>query len=244
MGTADITFSRATTQRASEVIYEQIYNKIASGELKNGDRLPSERELAEMFGRSRPSVREALRMLQQDGLVEISVGTNGGATVQGISLDLAKSPLEKLVEAGTITPRELVEYRAFNDRCCVQLALQNHTDEDIAVLLEILDRYEKAVEDSVATEQADRDYHTAMAKASHNKLCILITAVVTQLCNTMYWNVLGSTVTHEEEVAANKEAYQYHRDMVDAIIAKDAQALMATMEKNVKAFSNIVAPTL
>ena len=70
--------------RASEVIYDQIYLKIASGDLRPGDTLPSERELAEQFHRSRPSVREALRMLQQDGLLKISFGSAGGAVVQSI----------------------------------------------------------------------------------------------------------------------------------------------------------------
>lgn len=79
-------FTPAKTQRASEAIYNQIYPKIVSGELKPGDRLPPERELAEMFQRSRPVVREALRMLQQDGLLETSVGSAGGAVIRGISL--------------------------------------------------------------------------------------------------------------------------------------------------------------
>ena len=68
-------FTPAKTQRASEAIYNQIYPKIISGELRPGDRLPPERELAEMFQRSRPVVREALRMLQQEGLIETAVGT-------------------------------------------------------------------------------------------------------------------------------------------------------------------------
>ena len=65
-------FTPAKTQRASEAIYNQIYPKIISGELRPGDRLPPERELAEMFQRSRAVVREALRMLQQEGLIGIS----------------------------------------------------------------------------------------------------------------------------------------------------------------------------
>ena len=80
-------FQPAKTPSASEAIYNQIYPKIVSGELRPGDRLPPERELAEMFQRSRPVVREALRMLQQDGLLETTRGTNGGAIVRGVSLN-------------------------------------------------------------------------------------------------------------------------------------------------------------
>ena len=79
-------FTPAKTQRASEAIYNQIYPKIISGELRPGDRLPPERELAEMFQRSRPVVREALRMLQQEGLIGTAVGSSGGAVIRGVSL--------------------------------------------------------------------------------------------------------------------------------------------------------------
>ena len=75
-------FTPAKTQRASEAIYNQIYPKIISGELRPGDRLPPERELAEMFQRSRPVVREALRMLQQEGLIETAVRSSGGAVMR------------------------------------------------------------------------------------------------------------------------------------------------------------------
>ena len=72
-------FFPAETQRAPEVIYDQIYQQIANGRLKPGDRLPSERVLAEQFQRSRHVIREALRMLQQDGLITVEVGSAGGS---------------------------------------------------------------------------------------------------------------------------------------------------------------------
>lgn len=93
-------FTPAKTQRASEAIYNQIYPKIISGELRPGDRLPPERELAEMFQRSRPVVREALRMLQQEGLIETAVGSSGGAVIRGVSLKSVEEPLKNLVAMG------------------------------------------------------------------------------------------------------------------------------------------------
>lgn len=122
-------FTPAKTQRASEAIYNQIYPKIVSGELKPGDRLPPERELAEMFQRSRPVVREALRMLQQDGLLETSVGSAGGAVIRGISLKSVEEPLKNLVAMGAINLEELLEYRHINDRGCARLAAIHHTEE-------------------------------------------------------------------------------------------------------------------
>ena len=239
-GKTSVTFSKATTQRASEVIYEQIYQKIASGELKHGDRLPSERELAEQFGRSRPSIREALRMLQQDGLLEISVGTNGGATVRGISLELAKPPLEKLIESGTITAKELVEYRMYNDRCCAMLALQYHTDEDAASLKELLERFEAAIPDSELFEKIDLEYHKMIARASHNKLCVLITDVITSLCTSVFWSLVAANLNEEEQIEINQAQYVSHKAIVDAMIAKDSDALMEAVEKNAAVFYQTV----
>lgn len=123
-------FTPAKTQRASEAIYNQIYPKIISGELRPGDRLPPERELAEMFQRSRPVVREALRMLQQEGLIETAVGSSGGAVIRGVSLKSVEEPLKNLVAMGAINLDELLEYRHINDRSCARLAAIHHTEED------------------------------------------------------------------------------------------------------------------
>ena len=106
-------FTPAKTQRASEAIYNQIYPKIISGELRPGDRLPPERELAEMFQRSRPVVREALRMLQQEGLIETAVGSSGGAVIRGVSLKSVEEPLKNLVAMGAINLDELLGVSAY-----------------------------------------------------------------------------------------------------------------------------------
>lgn len=102
-------FFPAETQRAPEVIYDQIYQQIANGRLKPGDLLPSERVLAEQFQRSRHVIREALRMLQQDGLITVEVGSAGGSIVQQVSADLLGTPLKHyLADGGTVFPAPAV----------------------------------------------------------------------------------------------------------------------------------------
>ncbi|MBQ8664017.1 MAG: FadR family transcriptional regulator [Eubacterium sp.] len=222
---SNITFKPAKTQRASDVIYQQIYQKIVSGELKTGERLPAERELCEQFGRSRPSVREALRMLQQDGLINITVGTNGGAVVQGISLDIAEQPLRKLVDMGAISLQELANYRTYNDLCCAHLAVQNHTEKDVALLKDVIERYYAAVGNPQLFNELDIEFHKILAQASHNKLCILITDVVTTLCANMFWNVAATEMTKEELTAFNQKAAENHKNIAESIFAKDLERL-------------------
>lgn len=86
-------FTPAKTQRASRgYLQSDLPQDHFRGNCVRGDRLPPERELAEMFQRSRPVVREALRMLQQEGLIETAVGSSGGAVIRGVSLKPWKSP--------------------------------------------------------------------------------------------------------------------------------------------------------
>lgn len=234
----NITFAPATTQRASDVIYQQIYDKIVSRELSPGDRLPSERELSEQFHRSRPSIREALRMLQQDGIVKIAVGVNGGAVVQGLSLENAEQPLRQLIDFGTITLQELVDYRSFNDNSCAHLAAQYHTEEDIVILQEIIVRYKAAIYDSDEIANVDLEFHKALAQSSHNKLCILISDVITDLCTSYFWNSVITKMTNEDVISINTAAYETHAAIVEAVIARDVEKLTEQMDLTTELFFN------
>ncbi len=239
-----VSFSPATTKRASEVIYEQIYQKIVSGELKAGDRLPAERELSEQFHRSRPSIREALRMLQQDGLIRISVGTNGGAVVRGITLESAEMPLRKLIDAGTISLQELADFRILNDRNCAELALRYRTAEDLVQLREIMERYRIAILDSEATHAADIEFHYALARASHNQLCILICEVVTTLCTSLFWNVAASDLDAEAVKKVNEQAYASHLDILHALELRDLDGMIQACNTATDLFYNAVSSVL
>src|SRR4051812_3996312 len=99
-GTGDL-FSPVSVNRISEVIVEQVRLLIREGKLVPGDRLPSERSLCERFGVSRVTVREALRVLEANGLVEIRVGARGGAFV---TLPSSERLGEGLAELLTLAP--------------------------------------------------------------------------------------------------------------------------------------------
>lgn len=241
---SDVVFRPATTQRASDVIYQQIYQKIVSQELKPGDRLPSERELVEQFHRSRPSIREALRMLQQDGLIKIAVGVNGGAIVQGISMQNAEQPLRQLIEVGTITLQELVDYRSYNDHSCANLAAKYHTEEDIAKLREIIVRYGENVGDSKKLSKIDIEFHKALAESSHNKLCILITDVVTALCTSIFWEKADTAMSPEDVLQVNQLAYENHSDICEAVATRDPEKIKKVMNEATYIFSNAMGPIL
>ena len=120
-------------KRVSEAIYEQLRRQITSGRLKPGDRLPSERAMMQQLGRSRPTIREALRMLEQGGYVSSTHGASG-AVVQELTLDGVEQPLTEMIQLNQISLEELGEYREVNDSTIAGWAAQRRTDEDIAAL--------------------------------------------------------------------------------------------------------------
>lgn len=223
-------FTPAKTKRASEAIYDQIYQKIVRGELKQGDRLPSERELAEQFHRGRQSVREALRMLQQDGLLQISLGNNGGAFIQGLSLNNAKEPLHKLIDTGVISYKELSDYRYYSDMSCIELALQYYTEEDIEDLEQILLRFKEAIGDRRQFPLLDMEFHSALAKASHNQLCMIVSETVGGLCAKAFWTQTEE-LSDEEVYRIHETAYAFHFSLLQALIARDAATLSTYVKK-------------
>lgn len=236
----DKLFQPATTMRASEVIYEQIYQKIVSGDLRPGDTLPAERELAEQFHRSRPSVREALRMLQQDGLLKINVGSAGGAVIQSISLKTVEEPLKKLVEIGAINPNELVEYRHINDRGCARLASIHRTEEDIRTLQDILDAAEASIRTPKSFQEYDIAFHTALAKASHNALAMLINDVIVGLNTDAFLRTIQNDSV-EQHQRINREIYESHSAILRAVIKGDPDEADRCVDEMIRLFRGYIS---
>ena len=118
-------------RRASEAIYEQLRELITSGTLRPGDRLPSERAMMEQLHRSRPTIREALRMLEQGGYVASTHGASG-AVVQELTIDGVEQPLTAMLRLNQISLEELGEYRAVNDGTIAGWAALRRSEADLA----------------------------------------------------------------------------------------------------------------
>src|SRR3954463_12643447 len=104
-------FAPIAVARASSAITEQIRAAIVTGRVKQGDRLSPERELAEQFGVSRVTVRDALRSLEAMGLVEVKVGARGGAFVTAPTGSKVAQTMSDMMMMSATTPEEIVEAR-------------------------------------------------------------------------------------------------------------------------------------
>lgn len=161
-------FSRVSIGRISEVIVEQIRLLMRQGQLRPGDRLPSERDLGERFGVSRVTVREALRMLESAGLVEIRVGARGGAFVTAPSSNRVGEGLADLLTLSMLNAADVTEVRMILEVGIVPLVCQRATQDDLEDLEKICERSEAALRAGDYSMDISLEFHTRVAQATHN----------------------------------------------------------------------------
>src|ERR687888_570668 len=138
-------FAPVTLARASSAIAHQIRTAIVTGRLKRGDRLAPERELAEQFGVSRVTVRDALRALEAMGLIEVRVGARGGAFVTVPSGSVVGQTMSDMMMMQAISPEDIVEARLVVELGTVTLACARATDEDLTRLHDFSLRADEAL---------------------------------------------------------------------------------------------------
>src|SRR5512138_809830 len=136
-----MTFKPIKPKKVSAQIAEQIRSSILAGEFSPGDKLPPERELAEMFGVSRPSVREALNILTSSGLVMSYQG--GGTVVQSLVEISAGNPLSELIKGEQERALDVIEVRKCMEAWTAYYAAQRALPEDIRKLEQIVAEMER-----------------------------------------------------------------------------------------------------
>ena len=163
------SFSPIKTQRAFEVICEQIRSQLAAGTLKAGDKLPPERELAADFQVSRGVLREALRSLEVAGVIRNVKGVKGGAFVQAAEPDRIVQAMQDYVHLGDISLDELTEARLALQDVIVRLACARASEVDLAELARIAEKTRQET-DVEARYQCAVEYYTVLAKATKNRI--------------------------------------------------------------------------
>ena len=230
---AEDLFSPITPGRISGMIVEQIRSLIRDGRLTPGDRLPSERELAEQFGVSRVTVRDALRALEASGLVAIKVGASGGAFLRAPSSDIAGQGMTDMMLMSGLDAEEVAEARLMLELNTVVLAVHRATDDDIEELRSICARAEDLLEDGQYDVHLSWDFHDRIARATQNPAIELITRSFRGPLSLARSRAReGASVAHERTV-------REHIDLVDAIEARDVDRARAVLSRHVVRATNL-----
>jgi len=167
-------FKQAKQNRAFEDVIFQIQEAILEGNLKIGDRLPSERQLREMLEVSRGTLREALRALEQKGLITIKTGVKGGAIVCAVDTKGMSESLDLLLRYQKVSLRDLAEFREEVEGLVAAKAAQKAKKEDIKqliIFLESIKNHLYADElrwDEIIRE--DNKFHLYLARIAGNRI--------------------------------------------------------------------------
>ena len=224
--------------RLNEQVVAQIKNLIFSHELTVGEKLPSERELAANMAVSRVVVREALRSLEQSGLIEIRPGLAGGAFVV---YDLQK-PLfgfvYDLFRAGSLSIPHFAEARRVVESFTVRRAAETATAESIGRLRTINEEMARAVEDDQRFVALHSEFHKEIAHFSDNPLLNLFVEALFELLSRLRPN----PSFYDRKFIM--ETYERHRAIIEALSQKDValcEALMIADVEHTKRLRNAVS---
>ncbi|MCS7239889.1 MAG: FadR family transcriptional regulator [Candidatus Bipolaricaulota bacterium] len=215
----------------STLVVEAIAQKIRSGELRPGDRLPSERELAAQLGVSRPAVREAIAALQLAGLLESRVGDGTYVTfrlTQPVELLLAKA--QEVLQTSQ-SPLEVLTLRRVLEVGSARLAVKRATPEDDQHIRTIWERkktlalagkYEEYL--SVAEE-----FHLALARATHSPAVVQVVAEVLKAIHQPLWRAMRVSFYRKDPQHIHA-MLAVHEAILQAFLARDVEAVTQAME--------------
>ncbi|MGA8764249.1 MAG: FadR/GntR family transcriptional regulator [Candidatus Sulfotelmatobacter sp.] len=214
------------TSRLYEQIVQQIEESILKGDLKPGDQLPAERELAQRFGVSRTAVREAVKALREKGLVEAYSG-RGTFITDGTSQAVRQS-LDLMVKIGQPEGSTyLAEVRAILEPGIAALAAIRSQESDLAIMREAVAVMDRAGQDPDAYIEADLDFHLALAEAAANPLILsLIDSIVGLLREQRLriFNVKGGP----------DRGQIHHKRILEAMERRDAEKAREAMKAHLE----------
>ena len=211
-------------ERGKDRLYQDLarslLEELASGRYVAGTRLPAERELATKYGVSRPTVREAIIALEVQGLVEVRIGS--GAYVRRLPDDEAKPGFN-------ISAFELTEARLMFEGEAAALAATQITDDEVAMIEQLVRDIARENNDPRGTENADRAFHIAIARATRNNA---ITDAIERL-----WELRATSpeaaLLHEKARTANvKPVVDEHSAILDALRARDPSGARTAMRNH------------
>lgn len=216
-------FSRVVLGRVSEVIVDQIRLLIRQGKLRPGDRLPAERDLCERFGVSRVTVREALRVLEAGGLIDIKVGARGGAFVTAPSRERVSAGIADYLKLSAVSALAATEARMVLELGIIPLVCERATDADLDDLSALVRDAHAAIEAGAYDMSMSAAFHTRVAACTHNDAI--------QLLVQSMQGPLRLSLEEAHEVAPQMGVLgaDEHEEFVEAIRRRDVEAATRLM---------------
>jgi GntR family transcriptional regulator, transcriptional repressor for pyruvate dehydrogenase complex len=226
--------TKVTRTTLTSDIYAQLVARLIKGVWTEGQRIPTERELALQLGVGRTSLREAMKALEIMGMIETRLGD--GTYVCHRSEFLSRPLLWAIMGSDSSDASELIEARRSIESELVGLSASRATAEDLKEIGKYLDQMESHLRDPIAFQEADINFHVAIAEAAHNR--ILQNAL--QLIRNLMHQWIGKALMDEGVPAA---ALEQHKQIFFAIAKRNAERARAAMCAHLEAMGEYLLQT-
>jgi GntR family transcriptional regulator, transcriptional repressor for pyruvate dehydrogenase complex len=216
----------ARAPRVYEQIVGHVERAIYEGRLRQGQKLPPERQLARDLKASRVAVREALRTLELRGLVEVRQGSTGGYFVREADDRPLLRDFETLIRLGRVSLAQLIEARRLIEPEVAFLAAQRATETDVKTLGAALEQRFEQTAAGLPARRFDLDFHRALAEAARNPVHAVVTHAIIELAELV--------VPHPELTEADEAQIDAaHRRIFEAVAAGKAGEARAAMAAHI-----------
>jgi DNA-binding FadR family transcriptional regulator len=216
---------------AHELVLDQIRRSMDAGQFKPGDRLPAERDMAEMLDVSRTTVRAAIAVLEREGRISVRRGRGGGFLVLEPTYDAAEA--RRQLRRNKVAVRDAFDFRVIVETGAARFAAERRKAADLPKLADLVTRMDDAIKASRESETTahvtefqvlDSAFHLGIAEAAGNEQLL---AAVAQARSRM-WLPVGTIFGHIED-----NANDHHAEILTAIRNKDGELAAVTMAEHI-----------
>lgn len=221
---------KVKNETISDKIARQIEENIVNGNLDKGEKLPPERDLAEQFDVSRPSVREAINKLQARGIIYKVPG--GGSYICETLGSTFTDPLVEMLIKNPDAAFDVLEMRYAVEGLSAYLAALRATEEDKSLIQKKYDKLQQAhkLKDTKAEAESDVNFHLAIALATHNPMLLHI---MQSLFNVLQKSISITLMDLFKEESQRQNVNDQHSKVLDMILKNDAEAAKASMQEHI-----------
>lgn len=213
-------------KKAYEEIAGQIREKIFSGALKLGQRLPTERELAEQFGFSRVVVREAIRTLELSGFVSVRKGARGGIFVAQDYERPIEEMITNLMVGGEVSLKDLFEVRTILEAYAAARAAAVGTEEEIGRLSRLIEEARQESAKGTNVRPYNIRFHRLILRMTRNPVLSMVGETVLSILSEQIKNIFNPEIS--------LEVLKKHEKILEAISRRDAERAMHLVSKDIK----------
>ncbi|WP_280501175.1 FadR/GntR family transcriptional regulator [Nocardia farcinica] len=226
----DGTHGRVRAPKTAELIARRLRGEIVRGVLKPGDTLPPELVLGKQFGVSRPTLREAFRILENESLIVVRRGSRGGVQVSSPDPAVAARHVGLLLQMSATTLADVYEARMVLEPAAVRMLARRHTDEDLTALREAVAELKALVAEGTGSARFDEwsravfRFHDLLMERAGNKTLALLAGVLREVVSVHMDAAVRRSADHAEIVSRFRKTPRAFTKVVSLIEAGDADA--------------------